>query len=183
MSQEVYRLRKLEENDLELVLRWRNSERIRINMFNDKVITLDEHIGWFHRIQDNPRIDYQIFLMNQKPVGVVCFTEIDEVNQKCHWGFYLGETEIPRGTGNIMGFYGLKYIFETRQMRKVSGEVLVFNEKSVRFHERLGFRKEGYFVEHIMRGNQFLDVVSFAHFNKHWQSIKDSLQDKLFQKE
>ena len=40
-------LRMLEYRDLDLVLQWRNTDRIRKNMFSDHIISVDEHYQWF----------------------------------------------------------------------------------------------------------------------------------------
>lgn len=38
-----YALRSIKESDLEQLLVWRNSDRIRTKMLNQHIITMDEH--------------------------------------------------------------------------------------------------------------------------------------------
>lgn len=169
-----YTLRNLEKGDLELVLKWRNSDHIRKYMYQDKIISFDEHQSWYNKVKDDDTKIYLIFLHNEKPVGLVNFTEIDEINSNCMWGFYLGETDIPQGSGTIMGYLAMNYIFEQKGIRKVSGEVLDFNEPSRKFFKRLGFTEDGVKRKHILRNDKYWDVYLFSLLSGEWLETKKS---------
>ena len=47
-----YSMRPIEERDLELLLNWRNSERIHSLMLTDHKITWEEHYQWFKKISE-----------------------------------------------------------------------------------------------------------------------------------
>lgn len=166
-----YRLRRIEERDLEKVLKWRNSERIRSNMYNDHIITIDEHIAWYKRVEQESNNSYMIFELCEHPVGVVNFTNLDKVNRKCLWGFYLGEENVPCGTGMIMGHLGLTYAFSNLKVRKVCGEVFAFNLSSINFHKRLGFVEEGRLVKHVLKNGRYEDIILFALFEEDWEKM------------
>jgi RimJ/RimL family protein N-acetyltransferase len=83
-------LRLLEEKDLAMVLDWRNSDRVRSSMFNNHIITMDEHLAWYSRLQQKKNDVCLIFEWQGKPVGVLNFVDYDLENNTCHWGFYLG---------------------------------------------------------------------------------------------
>lgn len=161
-------LRKMTEDDLEQVLIWRNSTRIMTSMFQDHIITFKEHLAWFKRIQNNKSYDYQIFEIAGKPEGLVYFTFIDPLNNKCEWGFYIGREDLPKGTGTKMGLLGLKYIFEQRHLRKVSSEVLASNNISIHYHKKLGFIEEGRLIKHVLKNGHYEDVILMALFNEDW---------------
>lgn len=174
------RLRPIAESDLEKVLVWRNSERIRANMFTDHIITIDEHRGWFKRIQQDPSAECQIFELKTSAVGVVNITKIDKSNHKCFWGFYLGEVDLPRGTGSAMGYLALEHIFENLNIHKLCGEIFAFNEDSIKFHQRLGFVQEGYFKNHILKNQQYENIVLVALLKDEWPRIKTGLEQLYF---
>lgn len=174
-------LRPVEERDLELILVWRNSERIRSNMYTDHVITWEEHRQWFERLQQGEGRTFSlIFEISGKSVGIVNISRLDRVNNTCHWGFYLGEVDAPRGSGTIMGFLGLEYLFEILNIRKVIGEAFVFNQASIAFHEKLGFSREGHFRRHVLKNNNYEDIFAFALFTEQWTKIKSELERKFF---
>lgn len=170
-----YRIRPMMEDDLALVLQWRNSERIRINMYSEEPISWENHCSWFSRIQNKESIQYFIVEYLDKPMGVVNFTEIDHIHNTCNWGFYVGDTETPRGSGTALGFLGLVEAFEHLHIRKVCAEVIAFNEVSLRFHRKLGFTQEGNLIQHIWKNNKYEDIVLFACFSDQWPALKEKL--------
>lgn len=166
----------MSEDDLVTVLQWRNSERIRNNMFNDNVITMEEHKSWFQRIKSSPEHCYKIFEKNAKPLGLVYFTEIDRDNLVCDWGFYLGVASLPKGTGLVMGFLGIDFAFNRLGLQKLHGEVLAFNIPSIKFHERLGFVLEYKLLKQIYRNGKYEDVFCFELKNIQWEKICTEIQ-------
>ncbi len=170
------RLRPLEEADLEKVLKWRNSDRIRKAMFTDRIIAMDEHRAWFERLNKEKNAICMIFELQGRPVGVVNIVQIDNRNHKCSWGFYLGEVALPRGAGTMMGYLALEYIFETLGMHKLCAEVLAYNALSVRFHKKLGFVEESHFKKHVLKNGSYEDVIAMALFREIWVKFKNQLK-------
>lgn len=180
MSRNKYNIRPMEERDLDMVLEWRNSERVRACMYTDHIITRQEHQAWFERIQRMEFPTTLIFEYCGAPAGLKSFSQIDRHNNRCHWGFYLGETELPRGCATAMGFLALEYIFEEHNFRKLCAEAFAFNAASLGYHRRLGFSQEGCFVRHVLKNSCYEDVISLAVFRDDWLAIKPALAIKLF---
>jgi UDP-4-amino-4,6-dideoxy-N-acetyl-beta-L-altrosamine N-acetyltransferase len=179
-KREDYQLRPLQESDLEMVLSWRNSERVRANMYTDHIISLEEHQTWFKKIKDAPTVDYLICEFQNHPIGLVNFTNIDKNNNKCYWGFYLGETATPLGSGGALSFISMEYIFEIVDIRKVCSEVLSFNNKSLKLHKRLSFQEEGCFKKHIYKNLEYQDVICLALFQEDWLQNKNDIAKIVF---
>ena len=175
-----YRLRPITIADVGFVLAWRNSDRVRANMYTDHIISEEEHRAWFERLQKSAFPSFMIFEEKSRPIGVTAFTAIDTYNSRCSWGFYLGETDLPSGTGSIMGFFALEYIFERYGFHKICAEAFSFNEASVKFHKKLGFSQEGFLREHVLKDNVFQDIVVFGYLKSDWLKKKVVLADALF---
>jgi UDP-4-amino-4,6-dideoxy-N-acetyl-beta-L-altrosamine N-acetyltransferase len=169
----------LDESHLQLVLNWRNQVHIRNVMFHDEVITFEEHQKWFNKLKGDDRTIVKIFSLNDILLGIVSFTKIDYKNEKCSWGFYIGEKEAPKGSGTILGFLALKFIFEQVRLRKVCAEIIDHNEKSIHFHRKLGFQKEGVLKEHVLKNCEHLDIILMALFNQEWREKKDSIETMI----
>lgn len=171
-------LRPIEERDLELLLGWRNSERIRASMYTSHRITLAEHRSWFERLRLAPDAFSYLFECEGRPLGVVNLNGLDRANGRCHWGFYLGEADAPPGSGSRMAYLALLRVFEELQLHKVVGEVLAFNAASIAYHRKLGFSQEGHFVEHVLKEGRYHDVLSFALLSRDWPRIRCELEKK-----
>ncbi|RKX24441.1 MAG: UDP-4-amino-4,6-dideoxy-N-acetyl-beta-L-altrosamine N-acetyltransferase [Candidatus Zixiibacteriota bacterium] len=183
LRREDYQLRPMREDDLEIVLQWRNSERIRSASYTDHIISMEEHRAWFRRVSEDERYLQFVFEYLGRPVGVVNISDINKADNRCVWGFYIGAEDIPRGCGSAMGFFALEHLFENLGFRKVVGEALTSNEGSVRYHERLGFIREGILVEHVLKNGKYEDVMTLGHFEKKWREIKSELAEKFFDNE
>jgi UDP-4-amino-4,6-dideoxy-N-acetyl-beta-L-altrosamine N-acetyltransferase len=174
------RLRLMLESDLDLVLQWRNREKIRRAMYNDQPIERAEHYAWFERVAREQKTHHFIFEYDMTPLGVINVVDINATANRCAWGFYVGAEHAPQGTGSAMGFVALEHLFENMGFHKVIGEVLSDNEASLRYHRRLGFGEEGKLVDQVCKGDRFLDVITFAIFDRVWYSIKTQLAARFF---
>lgn len=175
-----YQLRSLQPNDLAQVLSWRNSDRIRKFTFTDHIITWDEHLAWFSRISTDIMPSVMLLEYLHKPIGTLALSDIDSRNNKCFWAIYLGETDVPKGSGTALGLLGLEYIFEKRKIRKLCAEVFGFNEPSLNFHKRIGFIQEGTLQEHILKHEKYEDVVVFRYLTDDWIRNKPTLYEANF---
>lgn len=161
-------LRPLTEEDLSLVLLWRNSPEVRMSMFRSTEISVEEHIAWFERTRYDPSSFYFLHFTNEiEADGLVYFTQYDRVARTAFWGFYKAPGAIP-GTGRRMGVEALDYSFFELKLHKLSGEALANNGASLRFHKKLGFTQEGLFRDGHYNGATYVDVVRFAILDAEW---------------
>lgn len=175
-----FRLREMGEDDLNKVLAWRNLDRIRANMYTDHMIDYEEHRKWFERIQKDSSSVYFIFEYDNISLGCVYFINIDEINSKSYWGFYLGEDSGPRVSGPAMEFIALDFAFERLALRKLCCEVFSFNQRVIKMHIKFGFEIEGCFKKHIWKNEEYKDVVTLAIFKEDWLESRDKLKKLCF---
>ncbi|PTM58854.1 UDP-4-amino-4,6-dideoxy-N-acetyl-beta-L-altrosamine N-acetyltransferase [Desmospora activa] len=174
------RLRPMTEDDLAMVLDWRNSEPIRKLSLSDRAITMEEHRQWFQGVFDTP-CHPLLFEYQEEPAGVVTFSRWDPYHHRCFWGCYLGRTDLPKGTGTAMGYLALEYAFDRLGVRKLCGETLACNTRALRFERKLEIIDvEGYLVEHILRDGRYEDLICVRALNRDWQERKTLLKSRLF---
>jgi len=174
------RLRPLAAADRDRLLAWRNSERVRRNMYTDHIIGAEEHRRWFERALEGGAAAHFLFELGDRPLGVVSFTEISQVHERCSWAFYLGEQDAPRGAGAAMEFLALSHAFDTRGIRKLCCEVFAFNASVIGLHEKFGFVREGRLVQHCLKDGRLEDVVCLARFRDGWEKDKPAYFARCF---
>jgi UDP-4-amino-4,6-dideoxy-N-acetyl-beta-L-altrosamine N-acetyltransferase len=172
--------RPVRETDLELILTWRNTEHIRCNMFHDQIIVWDEHVQWFQKLQRSNDQEIFLFSLSGVPIGAVNFTGIDRQTGVCEWGFYIGNSDSPRGNGTIMGFLALEYAFRKLKMNRVIGECFEFNEASARHHEKLGFSFVGFADQCIDRGGLTHKIRRYMLNVETWNDRRQELYFAVF---
>lgn len=154
-----YSICPMAEEDLELVLRWRNSERIHSMMLTEHLITWEEHKAWFKACRKAEDVENFVFYIGNNAIGVTNITNIDNKNRTCSWSIYIGEENAPKGAGYAMGKLVLQYIFEQLDLCKVYVEIIESNARSLQFHKNLGFLKEGIQRKHILENGKYEDVI------------------------
>lgn len=175
-------LKSMTDKDLDLVLSWRNQDFVRNMMYSSEIISKEEHVAWFEKIQTDTKSEAKVFYFDGKPYGVVNIHEINYLNGTCEWSFYIGEKNAPPGIGAILGCLAVDYIFNDLCLRKLCAEVMEFNYKSLHFHRKLGFQQEGILEEHVKKQGEFVDVYLLRLFKSEWLKQSNQIKKNTEQK-
>ncbi len=163
------------EQDLAVVLDWRNDDAVRRNMLSDREISMSEHLAWFERSADDDRCEWLIAEYAKEPVGVVGITDIDREALTCTWSMYLAPKRNLPGIGAFMEFHVIERMVNNHNIRKIWGETLQSNRPTLTLHKRFGFREEGVLRKQIRRGDEFEDVVRVALFASDWKEQREKM--------
>lgn len=172
------KLREIKQEELELMLSWRNAPNVRANMYTRHEISLDEHLSWWARTQQRSNQQYLMYELNNEPLGIVGFTGIDTENKVSSWAFYASPGA-PKGTGSKMEFLALEYAFHELGLHKLHCEVLAFNAPVIKLHKKFGFIAEGIFREHHKVGESFVDIHLLGLLAHEWAEHRANMQEKL----
>lgn len=159
-------LRPLAENDLAMVLSWRNEPAVRAVMFNRHEIGMDEHRDWFATAsRDETR---RLLLVEEAgvPIGYVQFANV-RPGGVSDWGFYA-TPGARKGTGRRLGAAALNHAFGALGLHKVCGQALASNTASIRMHCALGFCQEGILRQHHPIDDRHEDVICFGLLSHEW---------------
>lgn len=176
------KLRAVQDDDVMMLLAWRNHPDIRLKMYNAHIINETEHLEWWRHARERDDRRYFIYERDGEPSGSMAITAIDGQNSRANWGFYLSPNAL-RGSGSRMNFLALRYVFDDLKLNKLCGEVLSSNGKSIRLHQRLGFSTEGVLREHHRAGGKFEDVHLFGLLRDEWQRARDAIEASLVELE
>lgn len=160
-------LRLMVHADLERVLAWRNHPEVRRCMYSQHEITLDEHQRWFERSLRDPRKHLLIFESGNQPLGFVSFSVLAS-GGIADWGFYAAP-DAPKGGGRRLGQVALDHAFTQLKLHKVCGQALAYNERSIRFHQSMGFQQEGILRDQHFDGERYHHVICFGLLSHEWQ--------------
>ena len=152
--------------DLERVLAWRNHPDVRRYMYTQHEINLNEHQRWFELKLQDPKNHLLIFEMDQQSCGFVKFTQTGN-GGIADWGFYLAP-DAPKGSGRQLGLASLSQAFTKLNLHKVCGEALAYNNRSILFHQALGFQQEGTLRDEHFDGERYHNVIRFGLLSHEW---------------
>jgi UDP-4-amino-4,6-dideoxy-N-acetyl-beta-L-altrosamine N-acetyltransferase len=166
-------LKDIKFEDVEIIRNWRNSPEISKYMYTDDYISIEKQEKWFKNLViDKAQKQWLIVYENEK-IGVAYLYNIRENFRSCYWGFYLAErNHRGKGIGSLVENEVIEYVFNVLDYNKLLCEVLEQNNRVIKMHEKFGFRREGYFREHILKNGEYLDVVSLALLKSEWKVNK-----------
>lgn len=175
------RLREIKDEEIELMLQWRNAPSTRVHMYNQDIISEKSHFEWWSRTKKRGDCHYFMFEDGEKPLGIVAFTSIDLKNSNSSWAFYAAP-DAPRGTGTRMEILALDFAFDVLMLHKLHCEVLSSNEAVIRLHQKFGFKVEGVFRGQFLLDEYFIDIIRLGILRAEWQQSRGRvLSTKNFQ--
>ena len=173
-------LRHFCHDDLEPVRLWRNSPEVSNLMYGEHIITEAEHRSWFEQLKTDETKSYWIIEADQNAIGVSYVYDIDMKNLKASWGFYVVDQKARRsGVGYYVEIFMLYFAFEHLKLNKLTCEVLAENSAVWRMHEKIGFKREGFFRSHIRKKEVYHEVVHLALLRDEWLAAKQTHMERL----
>lgn len=165
-------LRAMTTADLESILKLRNHAEIRRYMLTHHEISLKEHLSWFDRASQDPSLELLVFEINKICCGFVQFKETN-YSGVVDWGFYV-TPDAPKGTGRKLGLSAINHAFKKKNLHKICGQALHWNQPSIEFHKLLGFVQEGILRDQHYDGTAYYDLICFGMLKREWVA-KESL--------
>lgn len=150
----------LTESEKFEVLKWRNDDRVRTWMFNDKIIDRENHLKFISNLKDEKRNFYWIVRgETDDPAGVISINKIDTDNKNAYLGIYKNPFSSEKNAGAILINALKKIAFETCALHTLKLEVVSNNVRAIKFYEKNGFKHEGVLREFAFKNGDWLDVV------------------------
>lgn len=159
----------LAEPDLELVREWRTRPDIARWMNTPGPPSAAAQRAWFSARKDDDTSEHWMVRVDEVPVGVINLAEIDRAHRRASVGYYLGRPELVP-IGALVMAYLLNHAFarEDLELRKLTGEVLGENDRVLKMHEMLGYRRVGVLRDHIHKDDGWHDVVLWELLREDW---------------
>ena len=160
------RLRPFVENDLEAFTAYRNDpsvaryqswetydlERAQ-SMYQDSCMVFNKPDSWYQMcIAD---------VVTDRILGDCCVHFMEEGNQ-CEIGFTLASDNQKQGYAFEAVGALVEFLFNSLKMHRLTATVDVLNESSTKLLEKLGFRREGHYVENIWFKGSWGSEYSYA---------------------
>lgn len=133
-------LRRLTEDKIELVRQWRNDPKISQFMEYREIITPEQQLTWFHRI-DNENNYYFIIEVDGKEIGLTNVKDIDYKKKCGEPGIFIYDDAYLNGTYSFRTSMCLNdFIFEVLGLNYLYGHVLKNNKRAQRYNKTFGYK-------------------------------------------
>lgn len=138
-------LRWMEYGDTDMIIRWRNQERVRSRFIYRKSFTVEGHHRWIETMIDTGKAVQFIICEREgmRPIGSVYFRDIDKEKKEAEYGIFLGEEDaLGKGYGTETARLAIGYAFSRMGMKRLILRVFTDNEAAVGSYQKAGFREE-----------------------------------------
>lgn len=135
MKFQLINFKNLNQPTAEMVLEWRNSERIRKYMLDDSIIALENHLNFIENLKTDQTKLYFLLELNEQPIGVIYLINVGE--EKITWGCYLGiENPLPGMFLVLINLAG-KLAFSYSTTKYLISQVASFNKSVIETNKYL----------------------------------------------
>ncbi|SCF33764.1 Protein N-acetyltransferase, RimJ/RimL family [Micromonospora purpureochromogenes] len=138
-------LRGATEDDVNLMLSWRNQETNRQVSKNSHEITAEEHAAWWSRVRTDPTRRVLVYVRDGRPCGVVTFFDLRLTGPRTgSWGFYLDADGLAERGETLPAWLevmraAVDHAFDELRLDRLDGEVLADNTVVRRMNRRFRF--------------------------------------------
>jgi UDP-4-amino-4,6-dideoxy-N-acetyl-beta-L-altrosamine N-acetyltransferase len=175
----VLKLIRLSFEHLEKTMHWRMLPEVTKYLYTDPQLTFNDQVTWFRKISKDPTAMYWIINFDGNDIGVLYLYDIDWINSRCGWAYYIGETGYRgSGIGSNLECNVYDFVFKELKLNKLWCEVLANNQKVIELHKKYGSEIEGVLKEHIIKQGKPLDVVRMGITKNKWMNIRNQHQYK-----
>ena len=164
------KLRSLEEEDLVILKKWRNSKFIRITTREYRILNMINQKNWFKSIhKDNPPKYIMFGIENKKGnlIGICGLTYIDWKNRHAEISLYMGQKnwqklKEAKDTLHVLIEYG----FGELNLHRLWAEIYDTALNNVKLFEQMKFIKEGTLRDQLWRNGKWHNSFLFAKISK-----------------
>ena len=167
------RLRPITETDTDNIVRWRNLDSVKCNLYSRDQVSKESHLQWLRTQVYTGRCIQYILESPNGDIGTAFIKNIDHFHKKGEYGIFIGE-ESARGKG-----YGrrakeliLQKAFEELGLNRVFLHVFEENIPGIRAYEHAGFKIEGILRNDFRYGDEYLNAVIMGITRKMWIALQ-----------
>lgn len=144
----------LNQEEIELVLKWRNDENI-AKFMKTQNITLKEHLSFLSSLKTDTTKKYFLVYDDKNIIGVIDFINI--TNHSCEFGLY----GIKKGVGNLLMQEIKNYTFNVLKVQTLNACVFKENIKALKLYLKHSFEviKEDNNFYFVNLNNPHRDII------------------------
>lgn len=169
MVEDIY-IRPMTYDDIDDIVRWRNSENVKKFFIYRGEFTHDNQVDWMKNHVETGEVAQMIICRllpgGEKKLGCVYIRDVDKKNKKGEYGIFIGEDDARGcGVGTKAAGLMLRYGFEELGLHRIYLRVLEGNDRAVKSYEKAGFKKEGFLKDDVFVDGEYLSVTWMAAIN------------------
>ena len=140
LSQYDVRLIRVKAEHLSLILKWRNNDWVRKNMFVQDILQEKDQLAWFNSINNASNYYFIIEYLGEK-VGLIHAKNFSEEDGIGEGGIFIGEYDYLETWASVMASICLlNFIFAKTNINRSMVRVQAHNRRAISYNLKLGYK-------------------------------------------
>ena len=140
LSQYDVRLIRVQAEHLSLILKWRNNDWVRKNMFVQDILKEKDQLAWFNSINNASNYFFIIEYLGEK-VGLIHAKNFSEEDGIGEGGIFIGEYDYLETWASVMASICLlNFIFAKTNINRSMVRVQAHNRRAISYNLKLGYK-------------------------------------------
>lgn len=171
-------LRPIEDADLAQLHLWINREEVRLNLLVFRPMSMQNEQEWLAKYRNDPHtVLFAICTLDGRLIGSTSLAAIDWVHRFATSGTLIGEPDARgKGYGTDAKMSLLNYAFNTLNLNRVNSGAMDFNERSVRYNLKCGYKIEGRERNKYFKAGRYVDHLVLGVLREEWLPVWDAYQ-------
>lgn len=119
-----------------MILTWRNDQNIKIWMYTQADISLENHLLFIESLKEDSSKLYFLVRKDGKDLGIIDFTDIK--SESVYMGLYINPK--LKGLGKLFMETIISYSFEVLKVKRILAEVYTQNQRAYQLYKKIGFK-------------------------------------------
>ena len=169
----IVELRKITLEDSEKLVKWRNNPRVRVNLFSQDELTVDQHINYYHKYVETGLVCQFVIVADGVDCGTSFLKNIDNVSKKAEFGIFIGEDSFRgKGIGKTATRKTVEFGFESMKLELIHLSVLEDNYAALNSYKKAGFRVLRTIEKGYTRNGKDFNVVEMGLSSLEYDCLK-----------
>ena len=140
LSQYDVRLIRVQAEHLSLILKWRNNDWVRKNMFVQDILQEKDQLAWFNSINNASNYYFIIEYLGEK-VGLIHAKNFSEEDGIGEGGIFIGKYDYLETWASVMASICLlNFIFAKTNINRSMVRVQAHNRRAISYNLKLGYK-------------------------------------------
>lgn len=134
-------LRPITLSDIDDIVRWRNSDAVRLNMYVQDILTAEQHLDYYKKQILTGKTKQFIILVDSFAIGTVYYKFLNK--EQVELGIFIGEIEyIGKGFGRESFNKLLQESQKNEEIKRLLVKVNNSNIRAINLYRSFGFKKK-----------------------------------------
>lgn len=159
-------LRPLRIEDTSNIVKWRNRDDVKKNLFTQSDITEEQHLNYYHDFIETKKVYQFIIVADGVDCGTTFLKNIDYINKRAEFGIFIGDPSFRgKGVGSFATSKTIEIGFNELFLNSIYLTVFSENKAAINSYKKAGFKIVNSDQKHFLSNGSFV-YVSMMEINK-----------------